>query len=121
MTNKINNIQDEAMEDFKNFVRDHIKKNKDKTLKSVGDRVLFWDISRLTDVKTNQVNRDLLDHQILVNYPSIIIEDNVRYNQPVIMGNRQYDCNLDLIVWNKTLNMTFRTSSEFVRITDKNP
>lgn len=112
-------IDDQTMEEFKKFVEDHIRKHKDNSVKVTGDRVLLWDTSRLTEVDSGEINTDPLDHHLLTMYPSIVIEDNVRFNQPIILGDRHYDCNLDLIVWNKTIGKVFRTNSEFVKITEK--
>lgn len=106
---------------FLRDVENRIAQNKDPRPKHVGDRVLVWDCSRLTDAKTDELCIDPLEQKLMTQYPSIVIEDNVQFNQPINLGDRQYNCNLDLIVWNKTLNKVFRTSSEFVKLTDKKP
>lgn len=115
---------DDLMETAKMaFARDvinEIKKNKDDSLKQIGDIVLVWDTSRLTEFGKNEVNTDVLDHRIMANYPSIVVENEVKYNADIVLGeDRIYPCNLDLIVWNKTLDKKFRTCSKFVKITDK--
>lgn len=100
--------------------KEKIKENKDGKLKYVGDIVLVWDTSRLTDLETNEMNTDNLDHQLIATYPSIVIADSQKYNADIVLGeDRVYPCNLDLIVWNKTLGKKFRTSSDFVKITYK--
>ena len=100
--------------------KEKIKQNKDGKLKYVGDIVLVWDTSRLTDLETNEMNTDNLDHQLIATYPSIVIADSQKYNADIVLGeDRVYPCNLDLIVWNKTLGKKFRTSSDFVKITYK--
>jgi hypothetical protein len=49
-----------------------------------------------------------------------VIADSQKYNADIVLGeDRVYPCNLDLIVWNKTLGKKFRTSSDFVKITYK--
>lgn len=101
-------------------VLNHIKKHKDDSIKCVGDKVIMWDTSRLTDPETDEVNTDLLDHQILCTYPSVVIEDNLKYNADIVLDDRIYPCNLDIKIWNKTLNKIFRTKSEFVKITTEN-
>lgn len=101
------------------FARDvvsKIRENKDNTDKEVGDIVLVWDTSRMTDVQTNEVNKDTLDHQIMANFPSIVIENGIKYNADIVIDDRVYPCNLDLIVWNKTMDRSFRTSSKFTKI-----
>lgn len=107
-----------ANESFRKGVIDHIARNKDKSVKSVGDKVLVWDTSRLTEIETGEVNTDTLDHEILNKFPSIVIEENLRINKDIVLGeDRVYPCNLDLMIWNKTLGKKFYTKSEFVKIT----
>jgi hypothetical protein len=97
-----------------------VKKNKDGKLKCVGDIVLVWDTSRLKDFPTDEPNTDKLDHNLLTSYPSIVIKDDQKFNADIVLGeDRVYPCNLDLVIWNKTLGKKFRTSSVFVKITDK--
>ncbi len=112
-------LMDASREALARDIIDKINKEKDRGTKYVGDRVLVWDSSRLTDKETNTVNRDELDHQILSRYPSIVIEENCKYNGDVTIDNRVYPMNLDLVIWNKTLNKVFRTSSDFVKRTEK--
>lgn len=120
------NIGDDEYDDLMesaqmSFARDVVatlKKNKDNSIKEVGDIVLVWDTSRMTDVDTGEVNTDILDHQIMATYPSIVVGENLTYNADIVLGeDRVYPCNLDLIVWNKTLGKKFRTASKFTKIT----
>lgn len=111
-------LMDASREAFARDVLDHIKKNKDNTIKKVGDRVIMWDTSRLTEIDTLEVNTDLLDHQILCKFPSIVIESSCRINADIHLGDRVYPCNLDIMIWNKTLGKKFYTKSEFVKITE---
>lgn len=97
-----------------------IAQNKDGKQKYIGDIVLVWDSSRLRDLETNETNTDILDHNILATYPSIVIGDSLEFNANIVLGgDRVYPCNLDLIIWNKTLGKKFRTCSEFAKISDK--
>lgn len=115
-----NEMYKASRETLRKEVSKQIAKNKDGKIKSIGDIVLIWDTSRLRDLETNQTNTDILDHNILAKYPSIVIEDGLKFNADIVLSeDRVYPCNLDLIVWNKTLNKKFRTCSEFVKITDK--
>lgn len=98
---------------------EHTKKNKDHGIKHVGDRVLVWDASRLTDVESGKVNFDEFEHALLERFPSIVIENGCKFKADLVIGERVYPMNLDLIVWNKTLNKKFRTNSKFVKRTDK--
>jgi hypothetical protein len=98
-------------------ILEHIKKNKDYSIKETGDIVLMWDTSRLTDIDTLEVNTDLLDHAILCTYPSIVIDDRLRINADIVLDERVYPCNLDIMIWNKTLDKKFYTSSLYVKIT----
>jgi hypothetical protein len=98
-------------------VLEHIKKNKDNSIKEIGDIVLMWDTSRLTDIETGEVNTDLLDHAMLCTFPSIVIEHGLRINKDIVLDDRVYPCNLDIMIWNKTLDKKFYTKSEFVKIT----
>jgi hypothetical protein len=97
-----------------------VKKNKDLGYKTVGDRVLVWDSSRLREVGSDEVNLDELDHKLLAKYASIVVETGCRYNADIDLGEgRHYPLNLDLIIWNKTIGKKYRTSSNFVKRTDK--
>jgi hypothetical protein len=97
-----------------------VNQNKDGKIKYLGDIVLVWDTSRLRDFPADEPNTDHLEHQLLTMYPSIVIADSQRFNADIVLGeDRVYPCNLDLVIWNKTLGKKFRTCSEFVKITDK--
>lgn len=101
------------------FVKDlvqHINKNKDERTKHVGDQVLVWDTSRLTEFETDNPVDDLLDERIITHHPSIVIETNCKYDATLYIGKRPYILNLDLKIWNKTLNRVYRTYSNFVKI-----
>lgn len=93
-----------------------IKDNYDANEKTIGDRVLVWDCSRLTDDKTSEFETNPKIHMILANYPSIVIHDRQRYNSTLTTMVGDFTVNLDLKVWNKKLNKVYRTSSEFVKI-----
>jgi hypothetical protein len=75
-----------------------------------------WDSSRLTYADTDEPVTDNFEERILANYPSIVIEDNVRYSATVRTLAGDFTKILDLKVWNKNLNKVYRTSSEFVKI-----
>ena len=102
---------------YREVVLEHIKKNKDYSIKETGDIVLMWDTSRLTEIDTLEVNTDLLDHAMLCTFPSIVIEHGLRINKDIVLDERVYPCNLDIMIWNKTLGKKFYTKSEFVKIT----
>ena len=111
-------LMDACRESFARDVVNHIKKNKDDSAKHIGDIVLVWDTSRLTEFGQDEVNTDELDHQLIAKFPSIVIAEDQKYNQDIVLGeDRVYPCNLDLIIWNKTLGKKYRTSSSFVKIT----
>lgn len=93
-----------------------IKDNFDPRTKSVGDRVLVWDSSRLTNFDTDQPVTDPTEEMILSNYPSIVIDDRQRYEAKLTTFAGDFTKILDLKVWNKNLNKVYRTSSEFVKI-----
>lgn len=93
-----------------------VSENTDNRHKTVGDTVLVWDSSRLTDVDSGKVEYDTKVHAILANYPSIIIEDGCKYTAEVKTFTGDFSKNLDLKVWNKNLNKVYRTSSEFVKL-----
>ncbi len=95
-----------------------VKANTDNRTKGVGERVLVWDCSRLTDLETSEINRQNNVHIALNNYYSIVIAENQRYIAEVKTFAGDFSKNLDLIIWNEQLKMKFRTSSEFVKIKD---
>jgi len=97
-------------------IENHIKKNRDGKTKITGDRVLVWDCSRLTEVETGEVNSDPLDHRLMANYESIVIEDSCKHVARVELGDNVYEKVLDIVVWNKTVGKKFRTSSDFSKI-----
>lgn len=103
-------------DNFADFVQEQIAQNKDTSTKTVGDKIIIWDTSRLTYADSNKPCSDPIEHSIVNCYESIVIAENVRYNADVTIGDRVYEKNLDLIVWNKTLDKTFRTSSNFVKL-----
>lgn len=118
--NELNEMFEASRNALRNEANEKVKQNKDGKRKLIGDIVLVWDTSRMTDLYTGEVNTDILDHQIMTTYPSIVIEDNRRFNADIVLSeDRVYPCNLDLVIWNKTLGKKFRTCSEFVKITNK--
>lgn len=106
----------ENNDNFADFVQEQIARNKDNTVKGVGDKIIIWDTSRLTYAESNKPCSDPIEHSIVNCYESIVIEASVRYNANITIGEKSYEKNLDLIVWNKTLNKKFRTSSDFVKL-----
>lgn len=115
---EFDDLMDSSRMALRREAMEKIKENKDGKLKYVGDIVLVWDTSRMTELGHDEVNTDHLDHKLITTYPSIVIEDNQKYNADIVLGeDRVYKCNLDLVVWNKTLGKKFRTSSDFVKIT----
>jgi hypothetical protein len=118
---EFDDLMDASRQALTKDIINHINKNKDNIQKFVGDIVQMWDTSRLTDHETNEFNTDLLDHEILVKFPSIVVEDDLIYNADIVLADRLYPCNLDLVIWNKILNKKFRTRSEFVKITTAKP
>jgi hypothetical protein len=113
-------IKNSARDAFRKEVEAYVAKNKDFTIKETGDKVIVWDTSRLTDVATDEYNTDMLEHKLLCTYPSIVIAHGIRKNADITIDDRVYECNLDIIIWNKTLNKKYYTKSEFVKITKKN-
>jgi hypothetical protein len=100
-------------------INEIIKQNKDGKQKFVGDIVLVWDMSRLTEFDTGEVNTDIMDHNLITRFPSIVIEDSLTFNADIVLDDRVYPCNLDIVIWNKTLGRKYRTSSNFVKISEK--
>lgn len=118
--NELNEIFEACREALRKAANERIAKHKDGKRKEVGDIVLVWDASRLRNLETDEVNTDHFDHENLSRFPSIVIADNQKYNADIVLGeDRVYPCNLDLVIWNKTIGQKFRTCSEFVKITDK--
>jgi hypothetical protein len=102
--------------------REKVKENKDGKQKYVGDIVLVWDTSRLHDHETGEPNGDLLEHGLITKYPSIVVEEDQKFNADIVLGeDRVYPCNLDIVIWNKTMGKKYRTSSDFVKITTQKP
>jgi len=101
---------------FLQFVNETINKNHDGKTKAVGDRVLVWDSSRLTDLETGEVNRDPLDHRLLAHYKSIVIEDGCKYTATVTLNDNVYSKQLDIVIWNEVIGRKFRTSSDFTKL-----
>lgn len=97
-------------------ISEFIDANKDERNKTVGDKIFVWDSSRLTDYETGKVEYDVKIHSILNNYPSIVIDDHRKFTSEVRTFAGDFTKNLDLVIWNKTLNRRFRTSSEFVKL-----
>lgn len=94
------------------FIEDNI----DHRTKEIGDNVLVWDCSRLTDNESNKIEYQDNVHTLLSNYPSIVIETGCKYTAEVKTLTGDFSKNLDLKIWNKNLNKVYRTSSEFVKI-----
>lgn len=113
---EFDNLMHASQQSLREDINEHIKKNKDNAIKEVGDNVLMWDTSRLTDVETDEVNVDELDHRLMCMFPSIVIETNCKYDSTIVIGENKYTKTLDLIVWNKIVNKKFRTSSSFVKL-----
>lgn len=97
-------------------IENHIRKNKCEKVKEIGDQVLVWDTSRLRYADDDQPVTDQLDLNIIVLHPSIVVKTRETYQALLELGDRQYNVQLDLVIWNKTINRTFRTSSNFVKI-----
>lgn len=93
-----------------------IEENFDPRTKSVGDRVLVWDSSRLTNAETNRYVNDHIEESILTKYESVVIEDGCKFDATKETLAGTFTVNLDLKVWNKTLNKVYRTSSKFVKL-----
>lgn len=105
-----------AQEDTRKAILSHIRNNEDRRNKTVGDQIIVWDCSRLTNAETGELDYEINTSSILSNYPSIVIEDRNKYVAVVKTFAGEFSKNLDLIVWNKTLNKKFRTSSDFVKL-----
>jgi hypothetical protein len=105
-----------ALEKTRKLVQSHIAKNQDNRIKTIGDKVLVWDCSRLTDVSTGEIDYDTSVHRTLSENASIVIEDRNKYVAQLTTFAGDFSKNLDLIIWNKKLNKKFRTSSEFVKL-----
>jgi hypothetical protein len=88
----------------------------DERTKTVGDKILVWDSSRLTDKKSGEMVYDHRIHSILSTFHSIVIEDQVKHNIEVNTLVGDFSKNLDLVIWNKQLDRVFRTSSDFVKL-----
>lgn len=93
-----------------------IDQNKDDRTKHVGDNVLIWDCSRLTNNETGKIEYDDTIQKLLSNYPSIVIETGCKYTAEIKTFTGDFSKNLDLKVWNKNLNKVYRTSSDFVKL-----
>lgn len=98
-----------------NGINKIIEDNTDQRTKTVGDRILVWDTSRLTNAETGKAADDFED-RVLHDYPSIVIEDRIRFEAKLETLAGNFTKNLDLIVWSKSLNKKYRTSSEFVKL-----
>src|SRR5258708_38518570 len=60
-------------------IEKHMAANEDHRAKHIGDQILVWDCSRLTDVETKEINYETNVHRTLGNYPSIVIETDNKY------------------------------------------
>lgn len=109
-------ISNLAMAKTRKFVEAQIAKNQDNRTKTVGDRVLVWDGSRLTDFETSEIEYEPTVHRTLSENPSIVIGDHNSYVVELSTFAGDFSKNLDLIIWNKKLNKKFRTSSDFVKL-----
>jgi hypothetical protein len=112
---EFDDLMDASRQALARDFRDHVEKNKCDKVKELGDQILVWDTSRLTDVETGDIVQDELDLTIIVLHPSIVVETQEKYTATLTLGNRNYDKVLDLKIWNKTLNKIYRTSSDFVK------
>lgn len=93
-----------------------IEENFDPRTKTVGDRILVWDSSRLTNAETGRYVNDNVEESILANYPSVVIEDGCKFDATKETLAGTFTVNLDLIIWSKQLNKKYRTSSKFVKL-----
>jgi hypothetical protein len=93
-----------------------IADNTDNRTKTVGDRILVWDTSRLTNAETGERVEDDNEELVLTVYPSIVIEDRIRIEAKLTTLAGEFTKILDLKVWNKKLNKVYLTSSDFVKI-----
>ena len=114
--------EDFADEDMSKLTRANVKQidkiieeNSDPRTKTVGDRVLVWDTSRLTNAETNK-RADDFEERMMHKYPSIVIEDRQRYEAKLTTLAGDFTKILDLKVWNKSLNKVYLTSSDFVKL-----
>jgi hypothetical protein len=93
-----------------------IAENTDNRTKTVGDRILVWDSSRLTNAETGERVEDDKEETALTIYPSIVIEDRLRIEAKLSTLAGEFTKVLDLKVWNKKLNKVYLTSSDFVKL-----
>lgn len=107
----VNQAMNLAKSETLKVVLRHIAANKDDRDKTVGDRVIIWDCSRLTDVETGKRVIDPLDISILEKYYSVVLEEGLKFNT---LG--MVEKNLDLKVWSPIINKVYRTSSDFVKL-----
>ena len=98
-------------------IRKIIKENHDPRTKAVGDRVLVWDMSRLTEAEIDTYVKDDKIYTVLEKYHSIVVEDRCKYEATIETLGGVFTVNLDLKIWNKHLNKVYRTNSEFVKLT----
>lgn len=92
-----------------------IAENSDPRTKTVGDRVLVWDTSRLTDYETGE-RADDFEEKIVSKYWSIVIADGQKHEAKLSTLAGDFTKVLDLRIWNKILNKVYLTSSDFVKL-----
>jgi len=92
-----------------------IADNTDPRTKTVGDRVLVWDTSRLTNAETGK-RADDFEERMVHKYESIVIEDRLRHEAKLSTLAGDFTKVLDLKIWNKNLNKVYLTSSDFVKL-----
>jgi len=105
-----------AMKQTRAFIKKKIAENEDPRRKHVGDSVLIWDGSRLTDYISGEIEYTPAVQQTVAETPSIVIETGNKYRAELTTFAGDFSKVLDLVVWNKKLDRKFRTSSDFVRL-----
>lgn len=105
-----------AQKETQQAIQRIVAANKDNRTKAVGDQIIVWDGSRLTDFETGEIDYDVKTHSILGNYPSIVIDTDRKYTAQLKTFAGDFSRNLDLVIWNKNLNKKYRTSSDFVKL-----
>lgn len=102
------------------------EQNQDNRTKTIGDRVMIWDLSFAEVVEDNlRLNEYVHDaekrtEQVTtlakgcVDNPCIVVQENQKYEADFMDHKKT----LDLVLWSSKLQKHIRTSSEFVKLID---
>jgi hypothetical protein len=121
---KFENMNEEYFASFEEHLPDTLKlrvvkkidEYKDNTTKEIDDRIIIWNSSMLRNAETDEPITNSVIHSVVTSQESIVIETKCKFVARLVTASGNFSKNLDLIIYNKRLNIALRTSSDFVKV-----